>query len=78
MKKILLSLSLIFVLAISLTSCRDTKEKADETNAEVKIEAEGAFEKAGKSVDKAVEETEEAVDAVEDVVKQGDTIQKPE
>ncbi|RIA10742.1 hypothetical protein OE09_2616 [Flavobacteriaceae bacterium MAR_2010_72] len=62
MKKLLLSLALLFALAISFTSCRETKEK---TIIIEENQTEGALEKAGKAVDEAVEETKEAGEAIE-------------
>ncbi|MFC4722452.1 hypothetical protein ACFO5O_08965 [Geojedonia litorea] len=61
MKKLLLSLALLCALAISFTSCRETKEKT----IIVEDKTEGALERAGKAVDEAVEETKEAGEAIE-------------
>jgi Tfp pilus assembly protein PilF len=51
MKKLVLSFAMVLALAISFTSCRETKEKSVETTEA----AEGSLEKAGKAADDAVE-----------------------
>ncbi|WP_026754024.1 hypothetical protein [Sediminibacter sp. Hel_I_10] len=75
MKKPILNLALAIALVVSVSSCRETKEGADnaadavENSAEDAAEAtEGALEKAGKAIDNAVEETKEAGEAVEQAV----------
>lgn len=72
MKKVVLSLALIAFLGLSITSCRETKEKTEEAIEETSEATEGALEKAGKAIDNAVEETKEAGDAVEDAVDEID------
>ncbi len=75
MKKIILNLILTLALVISVSSCRETKEGANdasdaiENSAKEAAEAtEGALEKAGKAIDNAVDETKEAGDAIEKAV----------
>ena len=65
MKKLVLSTALLFVLSLSLTSCRDAK-KAES----VEDTVENATEAAGKAIEAAAEATEDAVEeAVDGVVE---------
>ena len=65
MKKLVLSTALLFVLSLSLTSCRDAKKS---NTAEDAIE--NATEAAGDAVNDAVEATTDAVEkAATDAVK---------
>lgn len=75
MKRLLFNIVLALALVISVASCRETKEGADnasdavENSAENAAEAfEGALEKAGKAIDNAAEETKEAGEAIEKAI----------
>lgn len=71
MKKVVLNSVLALALIVSVSSCRDTKEGANnaadavENTADDAAEAtEGALESIGKTIDNAVNETKEAGEAV--------------
>ena len=82
MKKLLLNIVLALALVVSITSCRETKEGAENVGDAMENAAEetgkamddaadateGALEEAGKAIDGAVEETKEAGDAVKEAV----------
>ena len=78
MKKILWSATLVIVLVLSSTSCRETGKKTEEpkviiiekkTN-ETPKKAEGALEKAGRAIDNAAKEVKEAGKAVDSAAKE--------
>lgn len=73
MKKLLLSSTLVLALGFSLTSCRDTDKKSDDSVIIIEKEtdqAEGALEKAGKAIDNAAKEVKEAGKAVDSAAKE--------
>lgn len=73
MKKLLLSSALVLALGFSLTSCRDTDKKSDDSVIIIEKktdQAEGALEKAGKAIDNAAKEVKEAGKAVDSAAKE--------
>ena len=81
MKHIFLSSALVITTVFSLTSCRETEQKADNPNViiiEKKTEAtpkkaegaEGVLQKAGRAIDNAAKEVKEAGKAVDSAAKE--------
>lgn len=66
MKNLLLVLTLVFLVAPALHSCRETKEKTVVIEKETK-EEKGVLEKAGEKVDKEVnDEIDKTIDEIGD------------
>ena len=77
MKKLLLSSTLVLMLGLSFTSCRDTEKKSDDNVIiiekevdKVPAKTDGALEKAGRAIDKAAKEVKEAGKAVDSAAKE--------
>lgn len=72
MKKVILSLALVFAMGVSLTSCRETKKDAESAVEEATEQVEEAADEAGDAMEEAAEETgeavEETVEEVEEVI----------
>ena len=71
MKKVLLSTIMVLFLSLTFTSCRDTKEKTEDTIEEAMDNAGDAIDEAGDAVEDAAneagQEIEEEVDGTDDV-----------
>jgi len=80
MKKVLLSTVLVLALALSFTSCRDTKEKTEdavENAADAASDAvDSTKETAGDAVDDVKEAADDAVEDAKDMAKVQLTKQK--
>ncbi len=67
MKKIILSLAVVFTLSTAFVSCRDTKETTIEVEADdVEDDVEDAIDDAGDAIEDAADDVEDAVTGEDD------------
>ena len=71
MKKLFLSILLLLAISLTITSCRDTKktESVEDAVENATQATEGALEETGKAIDNAVEKTKEAGEATKEAIK---------
>lgn len=69
MKKLFLSFAAL-ALIVSVSSCRETTVKVDDTTAEMSNDAEEALEDAGDAIEEAAEDTGDAIENAADDVKE--------
>ncbi|WP_432412705.1 hypothetical protein [Rasiella sp. SM2506] len=67
MKKVILSLAVVFTLSTAFVSCRDTKEtKIEVESDDVADDVEDAIDDAGDAVEDAADDVEDAVTGEDD------------
>lgn len=67
MKKVILSLAVVFTLSTAFVSCRDTKETKIEVEADdVADDVEDAMDDAGDAIEDAADDVEDAVTGEDD------------
>lgn len=70
MKKIILSLAVVFTLSTVFTSCRDTKKETIEINTDDADDIEDALDDAGDAIEDAVDDTGDAINEGVDEIKE--------
>lgn len=71
MKKVILSLAVVFTLSTAFVSCRETKETKIEVEADdVADDIEDAIDDAGDAIEDAANETEDAINEGVDEIKE--------